>query len=418
MPGPAGDRVMPTGPGHPGVVPGPPPAAAGHPPAVPHPMTPPAAPAAAPPVAPPPGPWPAPAKAETPPAPETPTPTAPPPVVTIVDPDSPIEPDAEIDAEPFAVTPTSATSSGEAPREPPAPPPGEQPAPDQASEPEQEKQPATAWRATVRLAIEDRPSTEEEQRRFAAALGARFNELLASVNAGIATWPALRVETSPGAKADLAAVCLYLGGSGEGAAGVDAALRAGAGVAVEAYLPCLASGIGRLPLHRRPVVRQARLGQPARRLYPVGSVVAEPGFLCASAATDAAVPDSDVDFLVWPAAARQVRMLAGDRDIDEVVFAAAGQFKVLGVDESGDGERALPRTAVLLRELKAHEQAAPGGLDEADRAALARLTNVLRRRRGSPPRLVDDPELAARLAGPPIGYAADPDGPDPAVGRP
>jgi len=270
-------------------------------------------------------------------------------------------------------------------------------------------EPARAWLLAPLYPAEDRPSTEEEQRRFAAALGDRFTDLLAVVNGALATWPVLRPDASPAAKADLVAVCLYLGASAEGAVGIDELVRAGAAVEPDTYLPCLVSGLRRLPLHRRPVLRQSRLDHPAAPLYPVGAVLAEPGFACASVATDVTVPGADVDFLIWPATARQVGVLAGAREVDEAVFAAGSRFKVLAVDTAeGGGDAGPPHTAVLLRQLRPYDQPSAGDLDDSDRTVLARLTEVLRRRRATPPRPVEDIGARARIAGPPLGYLPDP----------
>ena len=224
----------------------------------------------------------------------------------------------------------------------------------------------------------------------------------------MATWPVLRRDATVAAKADFVAVCLYLGASPDGAVGLNRALRHGETVPLAGYVACLVSGLRQLPLHRRPVLCQARLGQPASPLYPVGSVVTEPAFLSASAASDITVPGADVDFLLLPRSARQVSVLTPGREVDEVVFGPGRRFRVLAVHDGQTGApdtaSPAPPTAVLLRELAPDEQPTGPELAEADQAALARLEHVLAQRRAAGLRVIDDPELVARLAGQPPGY--------------
>jgi hypothetical protein len=271
--------------------------------------------------------------------------------------------------------------------------------------------------------IADRPSGPDEQEQFAQEAAAEFNEALATVNAALATWPALRSIAPAGdqqdlrvAKIDFVAVCLYLGEGELGAVRLNHALRGGAPVPWRSYLPCLASGLRRLPTHRRPVVRQARLHGAAQQCYPVGHVLTEPGFLSSSVATDLTVPGADVDFLIWPRSARRTAALGMGRPLAEAVFFAGARFRVLAVhtvaEDPEAGRSELPRTAVLLRELLPHEEVPTSGLDAADRGILSKLDAVLAARRSSALRSMDDPDLAGRLAGVPVGMA------EPAAGAP
>ncbi|MDQ7909381.1 hypothetical protein RB614_33150 [Phytohabitans sp. ZYX-F-186] len=258
----------------------------------------------------------------------------------------------------------------------------------------------------VRLA--DRASTAAEQRAFVAALGPAFTDSLATVNAALSTWPALR-DDSPGAKADYAAVCVYLGGGGWGAVRLNAALRAGRPPELDGYLACLVSGMRRLPLHRRAVLCQATVAGPVELSYPVGEVLTEPAFRSASAGLDVAVPGANVDLLILSRTARQISVLAPrDRVLEEAAFLGGTRFKVLEVRRSeakgGDGA-ALPGTAVLLREVPPGERAAANGPDDADRLALDRLARALAHRQSQPPRAVEDADLMQRLAGPALGAA-------------
>ncbi|TVT62502.1 hypothetical protein FNH05_01030 [Amycolatopsis rhizosphaerae] len=258
------------------------------------------------------------------------------------------------------------------------------------------------------LVPKDRPSTTAEQNRFAVAAGEAFTEALATVNAALAAWPSMRQGDANEAKADYVAVCLYLGRGETGATQVNGAVRAGRKGPVDAQLPCLVSGIRRLPTHRRAVLRQGRVGESLEHQSSPGTVLTEPGFLTGSMDLDVTVPGADLDVLIWPASARRTSELMISRPMNEVVFAAGARFKALAVrtaedgdddgeggDERGEGVSA-PRVAVLFRELTPGES--PGTeLDERDLIVLAKLDRVLASRQQGGVRVVEDPEVAARL---------------------
>ncbi len=280
---------------------------------------------------------------------------------------------------------------------------------------------------------EDRSSTPDEQRRFAAAIGEELNKSLATVNAALAAWPALRRDDASGAKIDYVAVCLYLGRSASGAVRLNAALRRRQPPEIDGYLPCLVSGLRRLPLQRRPVVCQGRLDAPVHELYRVGSILSEPGFRSASVALDAAVAGADIDFMLWGRTARQVSVLVPGRAFDEAIFSAGTRFKVLAVragevpadragtagasgPAAGDGRVRLPDQTVLLREVPPEATATPDVLDDEDTSVLARLDRALGQRRSLVPQPIDDEDLTERLAGSLVGRgAAGSVGPDPSA---
>jgi hypothetical protein len=252
-----------------------------------------------------------------------------------------------------------------------------------------------------------RASTATEQTRFAAAAGESFGEALATVNAALATWPSMRMDESPGAKADYVAVCLYLGRSEGGAHAINGALRTGQGEVLDGQIPCLMSGIRRLPTHRRAVLRQGRANDSLEHRSAPGTVLIEPGFLVASADLDVTVPGADLDVLIWPNSARRTSELLLSRPVNEAVFVAGARFKALAVrtaedddqdgQEEDDGALAAPKVAVLFRELAPGEAPNTTELDERDLAVLAKLDNVLARRQKGPLRLVEDSEAIARL---------------------
>lgn len=245
-------------------------------------------------------------------------------------------------------------------------------------------------------------STTSEQTRFTAAAGEAFTEALASVNAALATWPSLRQDSSAGLKADLVAVCLYL--SRDQASQVNTAVRSGLPAPVDAHLPCLASGIRRLPTHRRAVLRQSVLADATEYSTAPGTLLTEPGFLAASMDLDITVPGAELDVLIWPASARRTAELMSDRPVNEAVFVAGARFKALAVrtaesddDREDDEGPAAPRMAALYRELAPSEQHSGTELDEHDQAVLAKLERILARRQKGTLRLVDDPSLVDRL---------------------
>ncbi|MEV0679419.1 hypothetical protein AB0I60_23135 [Actinosynnema sp. NPDC050436] len=259
-------------------------------------------------------------------------------------------------------------------------------------------------RPVTPLVVPVRASTAAEQARFTASARESFPEALATVNAALATWPAMRVDESAGAKADYVAVCLFLG-RGEGSSRVvNAALRDGRAGGPDGQVACLTSGVRRLPTHRRAVLRQGRVDESLEHRSPPGSVLVEPGFLAASTDLGVTVPGADLDVLIWPVSAHRTSELALGRQVDEAVFLSRARFKALAVrtaqdrpEEEPDGTPAVPKVAVLFRELAPGEEPATTELDERDLAVLAKLDGVLTRRHGGPVRLVDDPDAVARL---------------------
>ncbi|MFI7122008.1 hypothetical protein [Amycolatopsis sp. NPDC049868] len=242
----------------------------------------------------------------------------------------------------------------------------------------------------------ERTSTSGEQARFSTAAGSSFADGLSMVNSAMATWPALR-RTELGAKADYVAVCLYLTRGPTGAVEVNQALRAGEEVQLDSYLACLVSGLGRLPVHRRVVLRQAR----SDRNWDIGTVLTDPGFVSASVSHDVGVPDAEVDLLVWPVSARRTSELVLHRPIDEAVFLPGRRFKVLAVrtaeqTDDDDDVPSAPATTVLLRELRPDEPDARS----MDEAALARLERAWEKRKRTQVRFIEEPDVVRRLTVP------------------
>lgn len=275
-----------------------------------------------------------------------------------------------------------------------------------AAVPVQAVVPAAGGSAVRSLVVPVRGSTTGEQTRFAAAAGESFGEALATVNAALATWPSMRMDESPGAKADYVAVCLFLGRGDGSARSLNGAVRGGQAGILEGQVPCLMSGIRRLPTHRRAVLRQGKVNESLEHRSEPGTVLTEPGFLAASIDLDVTMPGADLDVLIWPSSARRTSELMLGRPIDEAVFVAGARFKALAVrtaeeddaEDDDDGTPVAPRIAVLYRELAPGETTPDTTeLDERDLVVLAKLDSVLARRHRGALRLVEDPEVTARL---------------------
>ncbi|MDR7277301.1 hypothetical protein [Catenuloplanes atrovinosus] len=295
---------------------------------------------------------------------------------------------------------------------PPDPPSGGAPTPPGASTTESTSPSAPRRQRRPRLSLPPespglapalRDSTEEEQAAFTSALGRHHTNHLTTVNAALSTWPALRSDESAGAKTDLVAVSVYLGDSGDGAIGLNESLRRGTAPRLPGYLPCLLSGLHRLPLHRRAVLCQATLGEEPELVYPAGTVVTDPVFRSVAATGEVTVADADVDYLIWPRTARRASVLTPGRSLDEAVLPPGTRYRVLAVRraEHGDPPPDQPAVAVLLRELPPEDITEVSA--ETDDAVQQRLDRRLAQRRLRAPVRLDEPDVARRLVAVPLG---------------
>ncbi|WP_157984884.1 hypothetical protein [Lentzea terrae] len=274
-----------------------------------------------------------------------------------------------------------ATVSGPVATQPePKPEPKPEPVAPQA---EPEPEPVTSAKPREPVDLADRPSTPAEQARLATSAGALYTEALAAVNVALSAWPMLK----PEAKADLVAVCLYLG-RGEGGATALADALAEGREPFDGYLPCLVSGLRRLPTHRKVVLRQENTE------HAEGTVLTEPGFLSASLHLDVTTGSARIDHLIWPVAARRTSELVMGRTFDEVVFPVGRRFKVLAT-KTGDGGPSM-----LSRELLPDEDPQSPEALERDRTVLPRLERAWRERQTADLRLIEEPDALARLTTP------------------
>ncbi|ANN16065.1 hypothetical protein SD37_10700 [Amycolatopsis orientalis] len=280
----------------------------------------------------------------------------------------------------------------------------------------------TTISGTGALVVVDRASTAAEQARFAAAAGDEYGEALASVNTALATWPSMRGQAEAAVKADYVAICLYLGRGRGGFDDLNTAVRGGAAGEIDGQVHCLASGLRRLPTHRRPVLRQGKDALGLERAIEPGSILTEPGFLVGSMDLDVTLAEADLDVLIWPASARRTSELLIGQPVNEVVFFAGARFKALALREAeviGDEpevELTAPRLAALFRELAPGEEvSAPGELDDQDLAVLAKLDRALERRRRGALRVIEERDLMNRMTKFSSGVArggVGPGGPD------
>ncbi|NGY65986.1 hypothetical protein G7043_44580 [Lentzea sp. NEAU-D13] len=237
--------------------------------------------------------------------------------------------------------------------------------------------------------IADRDSTPAEQTRLSLSAGSAYNEALAAVNVALSAWPMLRAE----GKADYVAVCLYLGRGPAGAVALDEALSGGP-EPFDGYVPCLVSGLRRLPTHRKVVLRQ----ESGAEDRAVGAVLWEPGFLSASTQLDVTTAAAELDLLIWPVSARRTSELLAGRAVDEAVFSVGRRFKALAVRTRED--EGAPKRALLVRELLTDEDPESAEALARDAAALPRLERAWEQRQQAELRLVDDEDVVARLTAP------------------
>ncbi|MDT7781903.1 MAG: hypothetical protein QOF58_322, partial [Pseudonocardiales bacterium] len=243
-----------------------------------------------------------------------------------------------------------------------------------------EPEPVRPVRSAASIELADRASTPAEQTRLSLSAGSDYTEALAAVNVALSAWPMLK----PEAKADYVAVCLYLGRGAAGGVALNDALGTGGPEPFDGYLPCLVSGLRRLPTHRKVVLRQESLHGTADCPYPEGSILHEPGFLSASAQLDVTTAAANLDLLIWPVSARRTSELLMGRALEETVFPANRRFKALAArayqPEDDDAPHA-PRRALLVRELLAGEDPESPEALARDAAALPRLERAWEQRR-------------------------------------
>ncbi|MEV0405348.1 hypothetical protein [Actinoallomurus sp. NPDC050550] len=218
-----------------------------------------------------------------------------------------------------------------------------------------------------------RRSTEAERAEFRTLAKPVWERHSAAVNRAMTRMPALRGPQVDAARTDLVAVHLYLSGGLDELGPRDAA----DGVP-DGYIACLGSGLSRLPSYRGVAVRGGLSDGDLTRFVP-GGIVREPRPVSALpiGAADG-LPTAAGGYVIWSSTGRRVRPLLGAAPgaaSDEVVFPPGAVFRVLDVRSAGQAP------TVLLVEVVggASAEDRPGGLSGADRAALDRLDEALRR---------------------------------------
>jgi hypothetical protein len=218
-----------------------------------------------------------------------------------------------------------------------------------------------------------RRSTEAQRTEFRKLAQAVWERHSAAVNRAMTRMPALRGPQMDAARTDLVAVHVHLSG------GLDELGPHDPGDGVPAgYHACLSSGLGRLPSYRGVAVRGGLSAGDLERFVP-GGVLRDSGPVSALPIGAAGgLPATAGGYVIWSSTGRRVRPLLGSgpgATSDEVVFPPGAVFRVLDVRSAG------PAPTVLLVEVVGGGVAddRPGGLSDADRAALERLDEALRR---------------------------------------
>ncbi|MFF2852339.1 hypothetical protein ACFVT5_39405 [Streptomyces sp. NPDC058001] len=212
-------------------------------------------------------------------------------------------------------------------------------------------------------------STPRERSAFRALAEPLWERHSAAVNRVLAQMPTLRGDEQEAARTDLIALRMYLH-DGEGALGhseLTHSLRVGER-RLMSYAGCLASGLGRLPSYRGPVLRG--LGGA------IGHGDVGPGDLLCDPAPLSGLPldpsgtnrVAGVAYAIWSITGRRVRQL--QEGGDEVVFAPGTAFRVLEV------RNGTPTPLVLLRQVRGTNGASTS-LEDADETALESLSSAL-----------------------------------------
>ncbi|GAA0340927.1 hypothetical protein NE235_36610 [Actinoallomurus spadix] len=226
-----------------------------------------------------------------------------------------------------------------------------------------------------------RRSTETERAEFRSLVQPVWERHSAAVNRAMTQMPALRGGQADAARTDLVAVHVHLsGGLGE-PDGPEPGASGGAALP-HAYLACLASGLSRLPSYRGAAVRGGLPADGDLERFAPGTVLHGPGPVSALPIGQAAgLTTATGGYVIWSATGRRVRPLVASGHgavADEIVFPPGTAFRVLGVRSAGQAP------IVLLSEIvragsETETGDRPGVLGDADRAALERLDEALRR---------------------------------------
>ncbi|WP_055587480.1 hypothetical protein [Peterkaempfera griseoplana] len=220
-------------------------------------------------------------------------------------------------------------------------------------------------------------STEYEREVFRPLAASAWERHGAVVSQALRGMPELSGPEYESAQLDLMAVRMYLReiGGPLDPRELSAALRAGD----QRYLPyaaCLASGLGRLPVHRGAVLHGAGGAVFGSALRP-GQSLREPAPVSALPLGPVGTPEGPA-YAIWSITGRSVGSLKHDGD--EIVFAPGTIFRVLDVRTDADSP------LVLLRQLPSSGAGlGDGALEDADGTALARLDQALASRSAAVP---------------------------------
>ncbi|HEY2441841.1 MAG TPA: hypothetical protein VGI31_01775 [Streptosporangiaceae bacterium] len=252
----------------------------------------------------------------------------------------------------------------------------------------------------VALVSRDHRSSAAERLHYRES-AARYQTHLVAVRRMLTQRPGLRsaasAEGDDAVVTDFAAVLDFLADDQRSLA---CAVRS-PGAGHDPRVPCVVSGLRRLPSFTGAVFSSASLPPQAAGGYAPGTALVEPAFVYASSAGRVLL-EGNVEYIIWSQTGKRVAALAADFGGDEIVFAAATAYKVLKADVTGSGP-----ARVFLRESPRPADAAvrPVGLDEMDRRILERLMTAAAQR----DQVAAEDRVLARLpgsTGQPIGLDA------------
>jgi hypothetical protein len=241
----------------------------------------------------------------------------------------------------------------------------------------------------------DHRSTVRERLRYRES-AARYQSYLVSVRRMLTQRPGLRAaavgDGEDAVITDFAAVLDLLG---DNQREIAVTLRTSTG-GMDPRVPCVISGLRRLPSFTGVVFTAASAPAAMAAGYVVGAMLIEPSFVYSSSSRMVAL-DGNLEYVIWSETGKRAAAVAADLSRDEIVFAAGTPYKVLQIDTSRPGDQ----VRIFLREAPRTgrggvEDADPGqALDDMDQRVLERL------RTGASLRddVAAEDRVAARLAG-------------------
>jgi hypothetical protein len=251
----------------------------------------------------------------------------------------------------------------------------------------------------VTLVSRDHRSSARERQDYRES-AVRYQAYLVVVRRVLTQRPGLRSAASAGGEdavvTDFAAVLDFLA---DDQRAIACALRS-PGAALDPRVPCVLSGLRRLPSFTGAVFGSSSLPAAAVSGYAPGATLAEPAFVYASSACQVRL-EGNIEYVIWSQTGKRAAALATDFGADEIIFAAGTPYKVLRAEAAESGP-----ARVFLRELPGSPDLAagqPAELDEKEHQVLERLLAAAAQR----DQVAAEDRVPARLpgsTGQPIGW--------------